>query len=159
MGFLQGSDGKEWVWIMGEHKDDKSLEQILEEEAQENARLLAEREAEALRSDASFHCYWNSIGSSGWVEGGGTRNMKSMGSPLAAIFLWLISTGRGGWGHGPLGTPLGSATVEIHCSQLSRNNCLNCTSVIGFAMISREWWRHFCLIFAERSKKRKCNES
>ena len=52
MGFLQGSDGKEWVWIMGEHKDDKSLEQILEEEAQENARLLAEREAEALRSDA-----------------------------------------------------------------------------------------------------------
>ena len=46
---------------MGEHKDDKSLEQILEEEAQENARLLAEREAEALRSDASFHCYWKHI--------------------------------------------------------------------------------------------------
>ena len=61
VGFLQGSDGREWVWIMGEHKDDKSLEQILEEEAQENARLLAEREAEALRSDASFHCYWKHI--------------------------------------------------------------------------------------------------
>ena len=50
VGFLLGSDGKEWVWVMGEHKGDKSLEQILEEEAQENARLLAEREAEELRS-------------------------------------------------------------------------------------------------------------
>ena len=38
------------MWIMGEHKNDKSLEQILEEEAQERARLLAESEAEELRS-------------------------------------------------------------------------------------------------------------
>ena len=46
---MTGSDGNEWVWVMGEHKDDKSIEQILEEEAQEKARLAAEREAEELR--------------------------------------------------------------------------------------------------------------
>ena len=34
---------------MGEHKDDKSIEEKLEEEAQEKARLLAEQEAEELR--------------------------------------------------------------------------------------------------------------
>ena len=34
---------------MGEHPDDKTIEQILEEEAQEKARILAEQEAEALR--------------------------------------------------------------------------------------------------------------
>ncbi|XP_064607521.1 SH2 domain-containing protein 4B-like [Liolophura sinensis] len=47
--FLKGSDGKDWVWVMGEHKDDKSIEQILEEEAQERAIKQAEKEAEELR--------------------------------------------------------------------------------------------------------------
>ena len=50
VGFLNGADGKEWVWVMGDHKDDKSIEQILEDEAQEKAKLLAESEAEELRS-------------------------------------------------------------------------------------------------------------
>lgn len=50
IGFLQGADKKEWVWVMGEHKNDKSIEEILEDEAQEKARLLAEQEAEELRS-------------------------------------------------------------------------------------------------------------
>ena len=49
IGFLLGADKKEWVWVMGEHKADKSIELILEEEAQEKARLLAEQEAEELR--------------------------------------------------------------------------------------------------------------
>lgn len=49
MQFLTGSDGDLWVWVMGEHKDDKTIEQILEEEAREAARLQAEREAEQLR--------------------------------------------------------------------------------------------------------------
>lgn len=47
--FLKGSDGNEWVWVMGEHPSDKSIEQILEEEAQAKALLEAEREAEELR--------------------------------------------------------------------------------------------------------------
>lgn len=47
--FLTGNDGNEWVWVMGEHKNDKSIEQILEEEAQAKALLEAEREAEELR--------------------------------------------------------------------------------------------------------------
>lgn len=48
IGFLQGSDGNEWVWVMGEHKDDKTVEQILKDEALEKARILAEKEAEEL---------------------------------------------------------------------------------------------------------------
>ena len=47
--FLTGTDDQEWVWVMGEHKDDKSIEQILEEEAIEKARVQAQREAEELR--------------------------------------------------------------------------------------------------------------
>lgn len=49
MDFLTAQDGNPWVWVMGEHPDDKSIEQILEEEQQEKARLLAEQEAEELR--------------------------------------------------------------------------------------------------------------
>lgn len=40
--FLMGSDGEPWVWVMGEHEDDKSIEKILEEEAREKARKLVE---------------------------------------------------------------------------------------------------------------------
>lgn len=47
--FMQGADGEPWVWVMGEHADDKSIEQILKEEAMEKARKLAEKEAEELR--------------------------------------------------------------------------------------------------------------
>lgn len=42
--FIVGSDGNEWVWVMGEHPDDKSIEQILEEEAELKAIEQAERE-------------------------------------------------------------------------------------------------------------------
>ncbi|XP_022199791.1 SH2 domain-containing protein 4A [Nilaparvata lugens] len=47
--FLMGADGNPWTWVMGEHKDDKSIDQILEEEAREAARTQAEKEAEQLR--------------------------------------------------------------------------------------------------------------
>lgn len=47
--FLMGNDGDPWVWVMGEHPDDKSIEEILEEEAKEAARNQAEKEAEQLR--------------------------------------------------------------------------------------------------------------
>lgn len=47
--FLQGSDGEPWVWVMGEHENDKSIEEILKEEAIEKARNIAEKEAEELR--------------------------------------------------------------------------------------------------------------
>lgn len=41
--------GEPWTWIMGEHKDDKSIEQIIEGEAREAARVQAEHETEHLR--------------------------------------------------------------------------------------------------------------
>ncbi|XP_069705468.1 SH2 domain-containing protein 4B-like isoform X2 [Periplaneta americana] len=47
--FLMGSDGEPWVWVMGEHPDDLSIEEILEKEAREKARKQAEKEAEQLR--------------------------------------------------------------------------------------------------------------
>ncbi|KAL0274829.1 UNVERIFIED_CONTAM: hypothetical protein PYX00_002858 [Menopon gallinae] len=47
--FLEGIDGKPWTWVMGEHPDDKSIEQILEEEAREKARKIAEKETQKLR--------------------------------------------------------------------------------------------------------------
>ncbi|XP_075223846.1 SH2 domain-containing protein 4A-like [Lycorma delicatula] len=47
--FLMGIDGEPWVWVMGEHPDDKSIEDILEEEAKEAARKQAEKETEQLR--------------------------------------------------------------------------------------------------------------
>ncbi|XP_060522908.1 SH2 domain-containing protein 4A-like [Cylas formicarius] len=47
--FLKGADGEPWVWVMGEHRDDKSIEQILQEEAIEKARKIAEKEAEQMR--------------------------------------------------------------------------------------------------------------
>ncbi|KAJ9591981.1 hypothetical protein L9F63_001493 [Diploptera punctata] len=47
--FLLGSDGEPWVWVMGEHPDDLSIDEILEKEAREKARRQAEREAEQLR--------------------------------------------------------------------------------------------------------------
>ena len=47
--FMNGADGNPWTWVMGEHPDDKSIEQILEDEAMEKAQILAEQEAEKLR--------------------------------------------------------------------------------------------------------------
>ncbi|VDO23560.1 unnamed protein product [Brugia timori] len=42
--WLKGEDGKDWVWVMGEHKDDLTIEQITEKRAYEEARELAEKE-------------------------------------------------------------------------------------------------------------------
>lgn len=39
-----GEDGEVWVWVMGEHKDDLTIEQITEKRALEEARQLAEKE-------------------------------------------------------------------------------------------------------------------
>ncbi|GAB1609149.1 SH2 domain-containing protein 4B-like isoform X1 [Argonauta hians] len=47
--FLSGKDGLEWVWVMGHHPNDLSIEEILEKEAKEKAAIQAEREAEELR--------------------------------------------------------------------------------------------------------------
>lgn len=47
--FLEDRDGQPWTWVMGEHPDDKSVDQILDEEAEEIARKQAELEAEELR--------------------------------------------------------------------------------------------------------------
>ncbi|KAM3725188.1 SH2 domain-containing protein 4B [Dirofilaria immitis] len=42
--WLTGEDGEVWVWVMGEHKDDLTIEQITEKRALEEARQLAEKE-------------------------------------------------------------------------------------------------------------------
>ncbi|XP_049876374.1 SH2 domain-containing protein 4B-like [Pectinophora gossypiella] len=47
--FLKGEDGEPWVWVMGEHKDDKSIETILAEEARQRALAQARQEAHQLR--------------------------------------------------------------------------------------------------------------
>lgn len=47
--FLEGEDGDPWVWVMGEHADDRSIEDIVLSEAREKARRLAAEEAEELR--------------------------------------------------------------------------------------------------------------
>ncbi|XP_063162333.1 SH2 domain-containing protein 4B isoform X2 [Candoia aspera] len=46
--WLQGADGKVWVWIMGEAPGDKPYEQISEELLAERARQQAQKEAEEL---------------------------------------------------------------------------------------------------------------
>ncbi|KAK9887825.1 hypothetical protein WA026_000140 [Henosepilachna vigintioctopunctata] len=45
--FLKGEDGEPWVWVMGEHANDKSIEEIIREEALGKARKLAEKQVEA----------------------------------------------------------------------------------------------------------------
>lgn len=47
--WMLDTNGNPWTWIMGEHKDDKTIEQIIEEEAREAARIQAEHETEQLR--------------------------------------------------------------------------------------------------------------
>uniref|UniRef100_A0A2C9LWB2 SH2 domain-containing protein n=1 Tax=Biomphalaria glabrata TaxID=6526 RepID=A0A2C9LWB2_BIOGL len=47
--FMKARDGGDWVWVMGEHPNDKSIEQILQEEALLTAAKLAEAEAKVLR--------------------------------------------------------------------------------------------------------------
>uniref|UniRef100_A0A8W8N2F9 Uncharacterized protein n=1 Tax=Magallana gigas TaxID=29159 RepID=A0A8W8N2F9_MAGGI len=47
--FLLGKNGKEWVWVMGEHKHDRSIEEMIELEIQERALKEVEREIEEIR--------------------------------------------------------------------------------------------------------------
>ncbi len=47
--FRTGEDGDVWVWVMGEHPDDKTIEEILADEAKREARELAEIETKELR--------------------------------------------------------------------------------------------------------------
>lgn len=54
VGFRNGEDGEPWTWVMGEHPKDKTIDQMLEEEAQRQAMNLAEHEAEATLRCAIF---------------------------------------------------------------------------------------------------------
>lgn len=47
--FRLGEDGEPWVWVMGEHTDDRLIEEILADEAKQRARELAEIETKELR--------------------------------------------------------------------------------------------------------------
>ncbi|XP_060765713.1 SH2 domain-containing protein 4A [Neoarius graeffei] len=48
--WLKASDSDVWVWVMGEHPDDKSYDQICDEIMAERAALQAQKEAEDLRA-------------------------------------------------------------------------------------------------------------
>lgn len=39
-----------WVWVMGEHPDDKPIERIIEDEAKKMAREIAENEVRRMCS-------------------------------------------------------------------------------------------------------------
>lgn len=47
--WMKGLDDDVWVWVMGEHHDDKPYDQICDEIMSERAALQAQREAEQLR--------------------------------------------------------------------------------------------------------------
>ena len=49
LNWLLAQDGDVWVWVMGDHPEDKSIEHILQQEAQKEAQKQAEKEAEELR--------------------------------------------------------------------------------------------------------------
>ncbi|XP_036450387.1 SH2 domain-containing protein 4B [Colossoma macropomum] len=48
--WLKSSDSDVWVWVMGEHPDDKPYDQICDEIMAERAALQAQKEAEELRT-------------------------------------------------------------------------------------------------------------
>ncbi|KAI4878843.1 hypothetical protein NFI96_033553, partial [Prochilodus magdalenae] len=48
--WLKASDSDVWVWVMGEHPDDKSYDDICDEIMAERAALQAQKEAEELRA-------------------------------------------------------------------------------------------------------------
>ncbi|XP_051541195.1 SH2 domain-containing protein 4A-like [Myxocyprinus asiaticus] len=48
--WMKGMDDDVWVWVMGEHPDDKPYDQICDEIMTERAALQAQREAEQLRA-------------------------------------------------------------------------------------------------------------
>uniref|UniRef100_A0A1I7UNK2 SH2 domain-containing protein n=1 Tax=Caenorhabditis tropicalis TaxID=1561998 RepID=A0A1I7UNK2_9PELO len=50
--WLTGVDGQVWVWVMGDHEADKTIDEILEEENREKAHALAMRELRAGASDS-----------------------------------------------------------------------------------------------------------
>ncbi|KJH47190.1 hypothetical protein DICVIV_06706, partial [Dictyocaulus viviparus] len=50
--WLTGADGEVWVWVMGDHPLDKSIEEILEEEARLEAHSRAIRELSDGKNDA-----------------------------------------------------------------------------------------------------------
>lgn len=43
--WLLGKDNNIWVWVMGDHPNDLTIEEIIEEENQRKAREIAENEA------------------------------------------------------------------------------------------------------------------
>lgn len=47
--FLKGLDDDVWVWVMGEHSDDKPYHEICDEILAERAALQAQREAQNIR--------------------------------------------------------------------------------------------------------------
>lgn len=47
--WMKGLDDDIWVWVMGEHQNDKPYDQVCDEIMAQRAALQAQREAEELR--------------------------------------------------------------------------------------------------------------
>lgn len=52
--WLKALDSEVWVWVMGEHPNDKPYDQICDEIMAERAALQAQKEAEELRCVCYF---------------------------------------------------------------------------------------------------------
>ena len=63
--WLTGRDGEVWVWVMGDHPNDPSIDNIIEKEVKTKAREIAETEAFAgtlindeSQRDSAAEQYW-----------------------------------------------------------------------------------------------------
>lgn len=68
-----GADGEPWIWVMGEHENDRSIEEILADEAKQRARQLAEIETKELRK--SFVAEMVGTGGNGNQNGNGNNTI------------------------------------------------------------------------------------
>ena len=72
-----------------------------------------------------------------WSEGGGPRNMKYKGPPMAAIFFMTSFNRDRGGAMAPSAPPPGSA-AEYEETYMSESSYLGCFSVICFKGAERE---------------------
>ncbi|CAB3409426.1 unnamed protein product [Caenorhabditis bovis] len=67
--WLTGADGDVWVWVMGDHEKDKTIEEILEEESRETAHALALNDLKVASSDSDEDALMAQLGK---MQVGGT---------------------------------------------------------------------------------------
>uniref|UniRef100_A0A8R1HW54 SH2 domain-containing protein n=1 Tax=Caenorhabditis japonica TaxID=281687 RepID=A0A8R1HW54_CAEJA len=87
--WLTGTDGDVWVWVMGDHEEDKTIEEILEDESREKAHSLAIRELRSIGSDSDEDALMVQLGrlQVGAPNHDNYDNVYSNGSPGTSHFL------------------------------------------------------------------------